>query len=483
VQDWQSGASILHVGSFVRPESAATSALPTDRLDGWKAIAAYLNRDRTTVIRWARERELPVHRLPGGKTATVFALRHELDRWAGVPERAAVVAELPPPPVAQTVPLPANPPVHPRWLALVALAALVVAVPALTALRGAPPASEVAAPALPADAAVASRFLSARDLIAERRAAGLERAIALLGQVTREAPGYALGHASLAEALLLSREFGRRRDGDAFPRARIAASTAIRLDPQLAEGHRMLGFIAYWADHDFAQSDARFRRALALDPGDALSHFWYGNVLSDHGDHRAALRQLDEARLMLPGSVAIRTDLAWAQWAAGRDGVAIAALEGIAREHPDFAVVHDCLAVIALASGDHAGYVRHFDRFAALRQDGDLTAKAHALGAALRRGADATRAEILRQALADAGADPAQGRAWPALVASAAGDRAGLRAILADADRRNEQWGSAGMVLHIERAWRADREIRTLLDHRKPPRPVSIAFAKESPCC
>lgn len=56
-----------------------------DRLNGWKMIAAHFGRDRTTVIRWARERGLPVHRLPGGKTATVFALRQELDRWAGLP--------------------------------------------------------------------------------------------------------------------------------------------------------------------------------------------------------------------------------------------------------------------------------------------------------------------------------------------------------------------------------------------------------------
>ncbi|EJL31580.1 tetratricopeptide repeat protein [Novosphingobium sp. AP12] len=484
MQEWQSGASILHVGSFVRPGSAASSALPADRLDGWKAIASYLNRDRTTVIRWARERELPVHRLPGGKTATVFALRHELDRWAGVPQPAAdVPVETPVPPVRvaaeAAVPLPVNPPVHPRWVALVALAGLVIAVPALTALRDSLPARAIAAPSLPADPAVANRFLAARDLIAERRAVGLERAIALLEQVVRDAPDYALGHASLSEALLLSREFGKRRDADAFPQARAEASAATRLDPALAEGHRMLGFIAYWADRDFARADARFRRSLALDPADALAHFWYGNVLSDHGDHAAALRELDQARLMLPGSVAIRTDLAWAQWAAGHDAVALAALKTIAREHPDFAVVHDCLAIIALADGDHVGYAHHFRRFAALRQDAELIARAHRLDAAMRRGASATREEIMRQAF---GRDAAAASpAWPALVASVAGDRPRLRAILALAERRGERWGDAGMVLHIARAWKADREITAMLDHRNPPRAVSLALEDERP--
>ena len=34
------------------------------RLDSWKEIADYLGRDVTTVIRWEKEKGLPVHRLP-----------------------------------------------------------------------------------------------------------------------------------------------------------------------------------------------------------------------------------------------------------------------------------------------------------------------------------------------------------------------------------------------------------------------------------
>ncbi len=54
-----------------------------DRLDSWKEIAAYLGRDVRTVQRWARDRSLPVHRLPGGTRPRVFALRSEIDSWLG----------------------------------------------------------------------------------------------------------------------------------------------------------------------------------------------------------------------------------------------------------------------------------------------------------------------------------------------------------------------------------------------------------------
>jgi Tol biopolymer transport system component len=50
------------------------------RLDSWKEIAAYLNRDVRTVIRW-ESKGLPVHRVPGGKRQAVFAYPAEIDHW------------------------------------------------------------------------------------------------------------------------------------------------------------------------------------------------------------------------------------------------------------------------------------------------------------------------------------------------------------------------------------------------------------------
>ncbi|MBY0305392.1 MAG: hypothetical protein K2W86_09630 [Sphingomonas sp.] len=62
--------------------TAQASATGSDkRLNGWKAIAAFFGRDRTTVARWAKERGLPVHYVPGGKQKSVFAIERELDAW------------------------------------------------------------------------------------------------------------------------------------------------------------------------------------------------------------------------------------------------------------------------------------------------------------------------------------------------------------------------------------------------------------------
>lgn len=51
------------------------------RLDSWKEIAEYLGRNARTVSRWAEQRRLPVHRVPGGKRGVVFAFTDEIDAW------------------------------------------------------------------------------------------------------------------------------------------------------------------------------------------------------------------------------------------------------------------------------------------------------------------------------------------------------------------------------------------------------------------
>lgn len=50
------------------------------RLESWKEIAAYLNREVRTAMRWEKERGLPVHRIPG-KRSGVYALASEVDAW------------------------------------------------------------------------------------------------------------------------------------------------------------------------------------------------------------------------------------------------------------------------------------------------------------------------------------------------------------------------------------------------------------------
>jgi TolB-like protein/Flp pilus assembly protein TadD len=66
-----------------------------ERLDSWKAIAVYLDRDVTTVQRWEKREGMPVHRHLHDKRGSVYAISSELDAWRQSRRSALEEDELP----------------------------------------------------------------------------------------------------------------------------------------------------------------------------------------------------------------------------------------------------------------------------------------------------------------------------------------------------------------------------------------------------
>ena len=92
----------------IPPDGTGQEKRHGTRLDSWKEIAAYLNRDIRTVQRWEKTAKLPVMRLQTPGLRAVFAYTEELDQWLKLQS-------------------PETPVAHPRnyrWLALGGVAAL-----------------------------------------------------------------------------------------------------------------------------------------------------------------------------------------------------------------------------------------------------------------------------------------------------------------------------------------------------------------------
>jgi eukaryotic-like serine/threonine-protein kinase len=64
------------------PATPISQSASEERLDSWKEIAAYLNRDVTTVQRWEKREGMPVHRHLHDRMGSVYGSRVELDTWA-----------------------------------------------------------------------------------------------------------------------------------------------------------------------------------------------------------------------------------------------------------------------------------------------------------------------------------------------------------------------------------------------------------------
>ena len=63
------------------PGTSPPDSPAEDRLDSWKEIAEYLNRDVTTAQRWEKREGMPVHRHVHDKRGSVYAVGSELDAW------------------------------------------------------------------------------------------------------------------------------------------------------------------------------------------------------------------------------------------------------------------------------------------------------------------------------------------------------------------------------------------------------------------
>lgn len=97
--DWEVAVSTAGPKS---PKSPRTGPFARDRLDSWKEIAAYLNRDVRTVQRWEETGGLPVYRHSEARVrgSAVYAYKSELEKWLRQSAPPSLKPERQPPPAA-----------------------------------------------------------------------------------------------------------------------------------------------------------------------------------------------------------------------------------------------------------------------------------------------------------------------------------------------------------------------------------------------
>jgi Tfp pilus assembly protein PilF len=435
----------------------------SDRLDGWKSIATHFGRDRTTVLRWAKERNLPVKKIPGGKRATVYALKSELDLWTLDLEKLSSASG--------KVEQPRRSLTRSAGAMLIALLLIAVTVGGVFFFLQFREMRSEQAKALPADKAVAALYLKARARWATRSSEEIELAISDLKNVVSRDPDFAEGHAALADAYLLAREYGALRDQDTIPAAKAAVAKAIKLSPNSAAAHRALGFIEYWNDHDPLAAQKSFEKALALSPDEPQTLLWYGNVLSDNGAHELALTYLARARAINAPSAEIETFYGWALWAAGRENEAFKILLAASEKYLGFAGIHDCLGVAYLTEGNFTGYADSIARRAALRHNLALNAYSLSVSDRVRAGdVNGLRDAIYLYGIQHAKAPGGENHLWSAYNASLAGNKARLIHAIDQGELLKENWGTAAYLDRIVAKWKGDLEIVGRIEQLRAPR-------------
>lgn len=141
-----------------------------------------------------------------------------------------------------------------------------------------------------------SLYLRGRTLAKQRTREGLNQALALFGQAVALDPQLAAAHASLAETHLLLALDGLVPPRDVLAKATKEAQAALRLDDASAEAHGVYAMVRLYADWDWAGAEQEFRRALTLNPAQAVARCRFGyHYLRGRGRLVEALAEVRQA--------------------------------------------------------------------------------------------------------------------------------------------------------------------------------------------
>jgi tetratricopeptide (TPR) repeat protein len=183
----------------------------------------------------------------------------------------------------------------------------------------------------------------------QRTPAALSEAANFFTRAGEIDPNYAAAYAGLAQCYTLLSIDAVNNPDEMKRKAKAAAMRAVALDDSSAEAHVILAGTKVFFDYDWTAAETHFRRALALNPNNALAHHWYANLyLAPEGRFQEAIAEMKVAQQLDPLSLIINTDLGYAYYLAGDDDDALTQFHKVLDMDPQFVPAHFDLSLLYL---------------------------------------------------------------------------------------------------------------------------------------
>jgi TolB-like protein/Tfp pilus assembly protein PilF len=180
-------------------------------------------------------------------------------------------------------------------------------------------------------------YLRARHYWNRRTAESVNIAIRWFQKAIDEDPLNARAYAGLADCY---NQLGTVMIGAGSPQktrklALAAANRALEIDPNLAEAHATLGYVAMY-EWQWQRAQTELNRAIHLNPNYPTAHLWLGHYYSMHGRHLEALQEVRLAGDLDPLSPIIEAQHGWLLIHARRYAEALGVLRGVVANTPDY---------------------------------------------------------------------------------------------------------------------------------------------------
>ena len=180
---------------------------------------------------------------------------------------------------------------------------------------------------------------------------GFYKAIEYFQQAVEKDPGYALAYTGLADSYVLLGWNSYLPPKDAFPRGKMAAMGALRLDPDLGEAHTPLAAVLWLYDWQWQEAQMEFKRSLALNPAYPTANHWYAEYLMTMGRHVEAIASMKNSQELDPLSLIISVAIGWAFYMARRYDDAIEQLRRTVELDPNYPVTYWILGLLLRKMG------------------------------------------------------------------------------------------------------------------------------------
>ncbi len=241
-------------------------------------------------------------------------------------------------------------------------------------------------------------YLHGRFLMNKRTDESIKEGRHFFEEAVAKDPGFALGHAGIAAAYILLAEYGVLSAGDAASRAWPEVTSAIAINPNVAEAHASRGLLLAHYEWDWPGGEAAFRKAIELNPNSATAHHWFALHLAELGRFDEARREIEVAQERDPLALIIRAARAKILFVARDYAGAVEECEKTIKLDPDFAPAYSVMGLANAARGQFEDAIKASTKYGAL--SGDLEENLELAYVYAAAGKAAETEKIVRSALA-----------------------------------------------------------------------------------